>query len=165
MKKNLNRKGFTLIELLAVIVILAILVTISVPAVTKKLAEARKSTYLTNAERAVEAVRNEVISNGMKNSGYSPGTTTYSLADINGLLEKGNFDKSSYGAAYNTTESKVTVTISSTGEYQFKIVLCDEKGNGVGVQGSSGVAAVDANNLSEDSVIIGGLTSCIPASQ
>ena len=31
--KKLNKKGFTLIELLAVVVILAILVTVSVPAV------------------------------------------------------------------------------------------------------------------------------------
>ena len=33
--KKLNKKGFTLIELLAVVVILAILVTVSVPAVVK----------------------------------------------------------------------------------------------------------------------------------
>ena len=35
--KKLNKKGFTLIELLAVVVILAILVTVSVPAVVKYL--------------------------------------------------------------------------------------------------------------------------------
>ena len=42
MKKLLNnKKGFTLIELLAVIVILAILVMVAIPAVTKYLNSAR----------------------------------------------------------------------------------------------------------------------------
>ena len=40
--KKLNKKGFTLIELLAVVVILAILVTVSVTAVVKYLGTARR---------------------------------------------------------------------------------------------------------------------------
>ena len=60
--KKLNKKGFTLIELLAVVVILAILVTVSVPAVVKYLGTARRETYATNALRAIDAAKKKVLS-------------------------------------------------------------------------------------------------------
>ena len=55
--KTNNKKGFTLIELLAVIVILAILVAVSIPAVTKYLETARKGTYTSNAQAAIRAIK------------------------------------------------------------------------------------------------------------
>lgn len=65
MKKLINnKKGFTLIELLAVIVILAILVMVSIPAVMRYLDTARKGTFSDAAATAVSAVRNDVIVNG-----------------------------------------------------------------------------------------------------
>ena len=67
--KKLNKKGFTLIELLAVIVIMAILVAVAIPAVTRYLDTARKGTYVDNAQAAVGAVRNEVITNSFSGSG------------------------------------------------------------------------------------------------
>ena len=76
--KKLNKKGFTLIELLAVIVILAILIAVAVPAITRYLASARANTFKDNALSALEAVRKEKIING--------GTTTkYDLTAINNL--------------------------------------------------------------------------------
>ena len=66
--KKINKKGFTLIELLAVIVILAILIAVAVPAITRYLASARANTFKDNALSALEAVRKEKIING--------GTTT-----------------------------------------------------------------------------------------
>lgn len=124
--KKLNKKGFTLIELLAVIVILAILVTISVPAVTKKLAEARRDTYVTNAKRAIEALKNEVIVNGIKGSNV---TVTYgtpvSLSNIEKLLESGNFNKSSFGQGYESTSG---VIVCSNGTYY--VCMVDTAGNG-----------------------------------
>ena len=52
--KRLNNKGFTLIELLAVIVILAIVVAITIPAVLSSINSARrdrKSTRLNSSHR------------------------------------------------------------------------------------------------------------------
>src|SRR5574344_1369903 len=104
--KNLNKKGFTLIELLAVIVILAILVTVSVPAVTKYLASARKGTYSTNALSAIDTVKNDYLFNG------ATGTKKYTLDNINSLLDK-KLINSPYGKKYDTS-SYIQVTDNGT---------------------------------------------------
>ncbi len=122
--KKLNSKGFTLIELLAVIVILAILVAVSVPAVTKYLATARKGTFADNAQTAISAVRNDVISKF-----ETSGNTSYDLAAINALLEK-KLNKSPYGKAYET-DSYVSVTANADGSYSYSICIHDAGGNGI----------------------------------
>ena len=94
MKKVLkNRKGFTLIELLAVIVILAILVMVAIPAVTKYLNQARQGTFVDNAKSAISAVRNDVIISGGNKQEYS-------LTEINSLLEK-KLITSPFGGKYS----------------------------------------------------------------
>jgi len=120
--KKLNKKGFTLIELLAVIVILAILVAVAIPAVTRYLNTARKGTFSSNASAAISVVRNDVISTGVT------AEKTYTLEQINGMLEK-KLEKSPYGSPYKT-DSFVQVTFSATGEATYAICLLDEKGNG-----------------------------------
>lgn len=54
--KKLNRKGFTLVELLAVIIILAIVVGISIPAVLSTINNSRKKAAVTAAEVAANWV-------------------------------------------------------------------------------------------------------------
>ena len=117
--KKINKKGFTLIELLAVIVILAILIAVAVPAITRYLASARANTFKDNALSVIEAVRKDKIINGGE-------TTTYTLSEINGLLEK-KLNKSPYGEDYGTSSCVKVTTDVSTGTDTYLICLTDGK--------------------------------------
>lgn len=128
MKKLINnKKGFTLIELLAVIVILAILVMVAIPAVTKYLNAARQGTFADNAQAAISAVRNDVIKKGKSNS-------TYTFKEINDLLEK-KLIKSPFGEDYDTNSYiKVTQTCDDNNDCTYKYYMClaDKTGHGFG---------------------------------
>lgn len=56
--KKLNKKGFTLIELLAVIVILAVLSLIAIPAVRSTINKARYNTFITQGKTYIEGAQN-----------------------------------------------------------------------------------------------------------
>ena len=99
-----NNKGFTLIELLAVIVILAILVMVAIPAVTKYLESSRQNTYIDTARSAVDAVRQDYVING--------GSKKRNLTKINELLEK-QLVTSPYGKKY--TSACITINDDNTG--------------------------------------------------
>ena len=122
MKKLLNnKKGFTLIELLAVIVILAILVMVAIPAVTKYLNAARRGTFADNANTAIGEVRKNFIIDGQKK-------TEYSINEINEFLEK-DLLKSPFGACY-CADSKVTVSYNGNSAI-YSIILKDSTGRGI----------------------------------
>ena len=118
--KKLNKKGFTLIELLAVIVILAILIAVAVPAITRYLASARANTFKDNALSVIEAVRKDKIINGGETTTY-----TYKYINDNRLLEK-KLNKSPYGEDYKES-SCVKVTTDATGTDTYLICLTDGK--------------------------------------
>lgn len=144
--KKLNKKGFTLIELLAVVVILAILVTVSVPAVVKYLGTARRETYATNALRAIDAAKNDYV-----NKGYT-GVKYYTLDEtdhdaternsdgriyLNDLLDK-KLNNSPYGEKLVTGSTGSYVKAESTYDAAtrqttttFSICLVDTAGNAV----------------------------------
>lgn len=123
--KKFNKKGFTLIELLAVIVILALLVAVAIPAVTKYLNTSRKGVFADNAAAAISAVRNDVIINGItEKATYYIGTANKGEIKaypddeyVNDLLEK-KLNKSPYGEPYSGiievehTDSTNTTTYS-----------------------------------------------------
>ncbi len=156
-----NKKGFTLIELLAVIVILAILVMLAIPAVTRYLTSARINTFSDNALRAVEAVRNDVVT-----AGFSAGTQGLSGAEgkrscdgtkcyynqeaINALLEN-KMQQSSFGNSYTCLGIEVDRENNT-----YKMSMVDEGKNGFIGTNSGDIQA------KETVILIGNQTGTCP---
>lgn len=151
--KKLNKKGFTLIELLAVIVILAILVAVAIPAVTRYLNQARRGAFSSDASTMIEAARNDYL---MGTSGKSGNNVVYTANEINAFLEK-KLGKSPYGSDYKLAESFVRiVTALPSGETDptkavttYYVCLTD---------GTQGVYRAEPNV--KDSNVLTTVTSC-----
>ena len=142
--RKLNNKGFTLIELLAVIVILALLVAVAIPGVTRYLQNARKGVYYTNAASAINAVKDDVNYSGVTSD------KIYSLNDINSLLDT-KLDESPFGVKY-LDNSYIKVTFSGSGSPTYSICLLDIQGNGFY---DPTTKAVNYEDLSEDNIKLG----------
>ena len=161
MFKKLNKKGFTLIELLAVIIILAILIAVAVPAVTRYLTGARKDTFVSNAKSAIQAVADDVVINGMKNptavSGSNKTSTTYSYQTINELLDT-KLDQSPFGKPYSE-DSFITVEYDPEKQvYTYSICLVDDGNNGF--SGTAEQKAVAYENITSDKIKVGNAVAC-----
>ena len=97
-----NKKGFTLVELLAVIVILALIMSIAIISIGGVLNSARQSTMKETAVSIINGVRQQIIvANELQEGDY-----LFTKA----LLEKGG-DKSPLGGAY-----KIATSINGTGD-------------------------------------------------
>lgn len=93
-----NRKGFTLVELLAVIVIMAILLMVAIPAVNNILQDVRKRTFVNEAKTIYNEAMNKYIS------------------------------ESSQGFELKTISSEDDSAIEMTGEKLDYCVILDDKG-------------------------------------
>lgn len=71
MIKRFNKKGFTLIELLAVIVVLAIIMLLAVQAVLPQMEKARKNAFVVEANAAIEAAQNLVLTKQVADSDFT----------------------------------------------------------------------------------------------
>ncbi len=114
-KSNLkNKKGFTLVELLAVIVVLAIIILIAMPAVLSSMEKARKNSFAVEANEVIRAAQTayaDAVMNG-KASGNNV-CIPYNYLK-NGFLEK-------HDDNYN---GSVLITINPTsGQASYKIYL------------------------------------------
>lgn len=127
LKKNIKNKGFTLIELLAVIVILAILLAIAVPAVTKYITKSRKDGMVSTAQGFADAISKDTTSEFYELPVGSNDITIISVDLIK--LENGK-EKSPYSGRWLPRYSYVAIINTGTDEdpdYEYYVALRDSK--------------------------------------
>ena len=145
--KKLNRKGFTLVELLAVIIILAIVVGITIPAVLTTTNNAKKKAMTTAASSAADWVdrQYQVLSTGLDSTGIA--TLDSNFNTVYGAKTTGE-------SPVSCMESTDGATITSTGST-----------SGCNITNSSFITAagLKSTNLSGMTVFINSSTgrSCV----
>lgn len=140
MKKNrMNQKGFTLIELLAVIVILAILMTLAVTSMQRYINNAKKDTYITTAQQFLSSVRLGVT-NGEYETPDIGECTVVAVSDIETTSEVKN---SPYSQAYKDDKSYVVVYNSASAgsetKLEYYMAMDDKLDNGFPLTKESGL--------------------------
>ena len=157
-----NKKGFTLVELLAVIVVLAIVMGIAAVAITNVLDSTRKNAYVASAKQYIEGAKSLVEAEVVDRMFATGEETTYlkecakdntydiTIADIK--LKSGG--DSPYGAAFDTTKSKVVVKVtdSNCSTFEYSIYMEDKLGNKIAAD-STGTTPVAASALDATKVI------------
>ena len=147
-----NNKGFTLIELLAVIVILAVLLAIAIPAVSKYINDAKKSTFIQNAQSYAKAARSEAMIGTYQLTINSGEGNLIKFTTLQTALENGGIT-SSYGGTFDDSYSYVVIVNEGTAEaprYIYYISARDSKGYGIGTIASD--KTVSAAVLAYDSI-------------
>lgn len=146
MMKKLNRKGFTLIELLAVIIILAILMTLAITAMSGYITNAKKDTFVTTAQSYASAARLNFV-NGDYDQIARGNCIVIKTSEI--PLESGSKDSPfghPYVAAGDAGDENITSYVvirnvaSATDEsdrYEYYVQMVDRKGNGFGLMKES----------------------------
>ena len=134
--KKLNRKGFTLVELLAVIIILAIVVGVTIPAVLSTITSSRKKSGENAAQIAANWIDEQYVLAGVDASGVDAAfkatgacgdaagncvgaTKTISSADFIVAAGMKTADVSSIDVTINGTSGKscVVVHVKNDGGY------------------------------------------------
>ena len=138
--KKLNKKGFTLIELLAVIIILAILMTLAITAMSGYIRGARRDTFVTTAQQYANSVRlsfvnGDYAANVMPSYGECLAVSTNTIA-----LESGSHE-SPFNSEYSDESFIIIYNNSASGvdSYQYYIQMSDDAGNGFGVLNENGL--------------------------
>lgn len=128
--KKLNKKGFTLIELLAVIVILAVVLGIAIPAVSQYITKSRKNGYVDNLLQFIDAARKgATLGDDYSLPVDSNHATVIKFSTLAISLEKGG-KTSSYGNDWQLDGSFVVIVNSNTADspkYDYYVVASDSK--------------------------------------
>jgi len=143
MKKN--QKGFTLVELLAVIVILAILLAIAIPEVTKYITKSRKDGLVATAKDYADAVRKDATSEMYELPISTNDVTIISLDYIK--IEKGG-KKSSFNGRWVNKNSYIAIINVGTEldpDYQYYVALTDSK--------RYTIALTESEEITRDSIV------------
>lgn len=141
MKKRINNRGFTLIELLAVITIVGILMSISIPAISKVTNDSRKRAYILIAKNYIKAAR-QAITQG-EFSVVNDLDTTYYIHINNFDMEKGNGQ-----SPYAPFEDAYVVVVRNTTEkpYEYYWASKDTGGNRVDLKADASLTYKDVYN-------------------
>lgn len=128
--KKLNKKGFTLIELLAVIVILAVVLGIAIPAVSQYITKSRKNGYVDNLLQFIDAARKgATLGDDYSLPVDNNHATVVKFSTLAIALEKGG-KNSSYGNPWSVDGSFVVIVNSGTADspkYDYYVVASDGK--------------------------------------
>ncbi len=137
--KNNNKKGFTLVELLAVIVVLAIVMSLAVVAITNVLDTTRKNSFVADARSFLEGAHNLVSGDaassffGSEAGEYAPscsvaagGTKFIPIDSIN--LERGG-TRSPYGNQYQKGSGGPVADAPASGSFVKVVSTVDKDTN------------------------------------
>jgi len=122
-----NKKGFTLIELLAVIVILAILLAVALPMVTKYITNSKRDSFVTTAREFADTVEKDATSELYDLPIGTNDVTIVSLDQVK--LQKGG-KKSPFSGKWVYDSSYVAIVNVGTDIdplYKYYVTLTDTK--------------------------------------
>ena len=122
-----NKRGFTLIELLAVIVILAILLAVALPMVTKYISNSKRDSLVTTAKEFADTVEKDATSELYDLPIASNDVTIVSLDQVK--LQKGG-KKSPFSGKWVYDSSYVAIVNVGTEMdplYRYYVTLTDTK--------------------------------------
>ena len=171
MKKKFNKKGFTLIELLAVIIILAILMTLAITAMSGYIRGARKDTFVTTAQQYANAVRLSFV-NGEYDSSLMPARGECLAVSTNSVALESGSHESPFGQDYSDDSYVIIFNNTTSGQdkYEFLVQMSDDAGNGFGVLLESSLDGdlviekdVDGENNFQDNIRANGTISLYQA--
>ena len=153
--KKLNKKGFTLIELLAVIVILAVVLGIAIPAVSQYITKSRKNGYVDNLLQFIDAARKgATLGDEYSFPVDSNQATVVTFAALEKSIEKGG-QKSSYDEAWNTAKSYVVILNKGTADspnYEYYVAASDGK-YVTGKTGGTALRIISEKNLKAADIV------------
>lgn len=128
--KKLNKKGFTLIELLAVIVILAVVLGIAIPAVSQYITKSRKNGYKDNLIQFIDAARKgAALGEDYQFPVDTNDATIIPFSQLTIALEKGG-QKSSYDNDWQVNGSYVVIVNTGSADspkYDYFVTASDGK--------------------------------------
>ena len=147
MKRN-NKKGFTLVELLAVIVILAVVVLIAMTAVVPQMNKARVESFVTEANKYIQAATNYYTDAQLKGTGMPSNGGCVKISTLNnGYIDKKD---TNYEGYVNIVVSGNTATYSialDNGNFH----TCKTKAN----DGTCTAYELTASEIKADNILTG----------
>ena len=138
--KKLNKKGFTLIELLAVIIILAILMTLAITAMSGYIRGARRDTFVTTAQQYANSVRLSFV-NGDYAADVMPSYGECLAVSTNTIALESGSHESPFNSEYSDESFIIIYNNSASGvdSYQYYVQMSDGADNGFGVLNENGL--------------------------